>query len=111
MVLLPKKHDRSIGPQLALSPSIHILSSINYDRPTPVDLKGCRVATQPPLGSGEWSGTDEASGGEVSAAAAAAAGTLFVALHIIRTMLLLGICPPLAPIAPNGLAEEFCFSG
>ena len=67
------------------------------------------MATQPPLGSGEWSGTDEASGGEVSAAAAA--GTIFVALHIIRTMLLLGICPPLAPIAPNGSAEEFCFSG
>ena len=27
------------------------------------------MATQPPLGSGEWSGTDEASGGEVSIAA------------------------------------------
>ena len=44
------------------------------------------MATQPPLGSGEWSGTDEASGGEVSTAAAAA-GTIFVAHHIIRTML------------------------
>ena len=40
------------------------------------------MATQPPLGSGQWSGTDEANGGEVSATATA--GTIFVpaALYI-----------------------------
>ena len=44
-------------------------------------------------------------------------GSLYYKNYVILSLimhlnsLLLGICPPLAPIAPNGLAEEFCFSG